>query len=336
MALLRQAPHTGNVRAVRLGLIAVALAVVAACGSSHGSQPIKPAHVGTSASAAPVVKATGPTASGNKVAAQAEAAKLVAEAVLPPGAVPTKDQPPQLKGPATGTPGVSQLVDTVRYYRLPMSLLAAKAWFLKNPQPGFTQSVSEDGTDAGVANFGWQYDASAHFSWGTASLVVGISTEGSNTTGIRLDGLTQWIDPTPVRDTLSGRAIRVTVAGGCPASDSGAGDVSNPGAPDLDHQLLPALLPTAALSCTYFGMNGKAFALASSQKVNAAQASVAAGHIRALPLGSRGLGAHSCPMEDGRATIVVFSYAGRADVDVFESTSGCRWTSNGHIVSGDL
>ncbi len=54
--------------------------------------------------------------------AQAEADLLVARVSLPPGSVPTKAQPPALAGPVMGRPGVSQLIDTVRYYRIPMSL----------------------------------------------------------------------------------------------------------------------------------------------------------------------------------------------------------------------
>jgi hypothetical protein len=217
-----------------------------------------------------------------------------------------------------------------------MSLAQARDWFLKHPQPVLTQSGSENGTDAGVANFGWQYDAPAHFSWGTGSLEIGLATEGPNTTGVRVDGLAEWVDPTPVSDVSRGPTIRMTIANGCPASDSGLQGVSNPGASDLDHVLLPASPPTAALICSYDGLNGKPFTLVGSERLNATQASSRASQIRSLPLGSRGLGAHSCPMDDARAAILVFSYAGRPDVDIWESTSGCRSTSNGHIVSGDF
>jgi hypothetical protein len=304
----------------RIGVLAISLALAAGCTSSNGSAPVKPAHVVTS----------------NKAQAQAEADRLIAMVSLPPGSVATKAQPPQLAGPVMGRPGVSQLIDRVRYYRIPMSLSQAHDWFVGNPQPGYTQSGSESGTDAGVNNFGWQYDPPGHFAWGTATLQIGLVSEGSATTGIRVDGLAQWIDPTPVRDVPRGPTLRVTIAAGCPATDRGRTDISNPNAPDLDGQLLPSTTPTAALECAYFGLNGKAFALASSRKLNGTQAAVAAEHIRALPLGSRGLGAHSCPNDDGRTAIVVFGYVGRADVDIWESTSGCRLTDNGHIVSGDF
>jgi hypothetical protein len=90
------------------------------------------------------------------------------------------------------------------------------------------------------------------------------------------------------------------------------------------------------LTCTYNGANGRAFALAGSKQLNSAQATAEAAAIRALPLGNRGSGSHSCPMDDGRASILAFSYPGRADVDIWERTSGCASTDNGHIISGDL
>ena len=301
-------------------VIALSLASAVGCASSNASRPATPPHAGTS----------------NKAQAQREADLLVTRISLPPGSVATTTQPPRLTGPAMGKPGVSQLFDTVRYYRIPMSLSQAHDWFVSNPQPGFTPSGSESGTDAGVSNFGWQYDPPEHFPWGTATLQIGVSAEGSTSTGIRVDGLAQWIDPTPVRDVPRGPTLRVTIAGGCPATDRGGTDISNANAPDLDHQLLPSAAPTAALECTYFGLNGKTFALSSSRKLNRRQAAVAAEHIRALPLGSRGLGAHSCPNDDGRTAIVVFSYVGRADVDIWEHTSGCRSIDNGHIISGDF
>jgi hypothetical protein len=312
--------HTGQVRSLMFGVIAIPLAFAVGCASSNRPAPVTPSHAGTS----------------NETQAQAEADLLVARVSLPPGSAATKAQPPALAGPVMGRPGVSQLIDTVRYYRIPMSLSQAHDWFVSNPQPGFSQSGSESGTDAGVSNYGWQYDPPGHFSWGTATLQIGVSSEGSAGTGIRVDGLAQWIDPTPVRDVPRGPTIRVTIAGGCPATDRGRTDVSNPNAPDLGHQLLPSAAPTAALECTYYGLNGKTFALSSSRKLDGTRAAVAAEHIRALPLGSRGLGAHSCPNDDGRTAIVVFSYAGRADVGIWENTSGCRSTDNGHIVAGDF
>lgn len=163
-----------------------------------------------------------------------------------------------------------------------------------------------------------------------------MAPQGSASTAIRVDGVAQWIDPTPIRDSSRGRVIRVTIEGGCPPTIRGRTDVTNPNARDLDHHLLPDLAPTGALRCTYNGMNGHAFALASTQRLNASQAIAIAAQIRTLPLGSRGNGVVNCPMDDARATILVFGYPGRADVDLWQHTSGCTFTDNGHIVSSSL
>jgi hypothetical protein len=325
------------VRSARLGLLAFPLALLAACASSNGPRSVEPAHPVARSSGPVATTSGGPTAAQNKAYAQSAADQLVAKASLPPGAVGVRIQPVGLTGPALGTPGVSQLIDTVKYYSLPMSLSQAYAWFRANPQHGLTPSGTSSGSDPrGAVTYGFQYDpiADTHSPWGTASLQIGLVTQGS-TTGVRVDGVAQWIDPTPTRDASHGPKIRVTIAGGCPASDRGLA-IGNPDAPDLDHQLLPAATPIAALKCTYDGLNGHPFRLASSQHLNATQAAAAAAVIRAVPLGSRGLEARNCPADDARANIVVFAYPGRADVDIWEHTAGCPSTDNGHIVADDF
>jgi hypothetical protein len=317
-----------RLRARALVIAAVALSIVtAACANPRSARDD------------PTTTSSRPSAAQNKAYAQAEADHLVSMARLLPGAVRVKVQPVGLTGPALGTPGTSQLIDSVTYYSVSISLSQARAWFQAHPQRGLTQSgTASTGGPAGLTGYGFQYDLSPtpHWSWGSASLEIGLASQGSTGTAVRVDGLAQWIDPAPMRDSSPGPAIRVTVAGGCPTTDRGRSDVSNPDAPDLDDQMLPAAAPTGALKCTYTGLNGKMFALARSQKLNAAQASAVAAQIRALPLGSRGSYPHSCPMDDGSASILAFSYAGRADVDIWENTSGCSSTRNGHIVSGGI
>jgi hypothetical protein len=45
-----------------------------------------------------------------------------------------------------------------------------------------------------------------------------------------------------------------------------------------------------------------------------------------------------CPMDDASAAVLVFSYAGRADVDVWYARNGCQYVSNGYIAAstGDI
>ena len=188
-------------------------------------------------------------------------------ATVPPGAVRVRVQPAGLTGPALGTPGTSQLIDSVTYYSVSMSLSQARTWFQAHPQHGFTQSGTAGiGSPAALTGYGFQYDLSPtpQWSWGSANLEIGLASQGSTATAIRVDGLVQWIDPAPMRDSSPGPALRVTISGGCPTTDRGRSDVSNPDAPDLDDQLLPAATPTGALKCTYTGLNGEMFALASA------------------------------------------------------------------------
>lgn len=333
-SLANSREHNGVVRSSLFGVLAVFVALLTACASSNG--PVASLH--RVANSGGPSATTGPTASQNKADAQAEADRLVSMASLPPGAVRVKKQPAGLTGPALGTPVTSQLIDSVRYYSDSLSSSQVLAWFRGHPQRGFTQSGSASGGGSvGSATYGFEYDpvTPTHWSWGSASLEIGMTSQGA-TAAIRVDGLAQWIDPTPVRDPSTSPTLRVTIAGGCPATDRGFSDISNPGAPDLDHHVLPSASPTAALKCTYNGLNGSSFTLTGRQRLNAKQASAAAVQLLAEPLGSRGLGPHSCPMDDAKASILVFSYPGRADVDIWEHTSGCSFTDNGHIIAGSL
>ena len=235
-----------------------------------------------------------------------------------------------------GAPETGQLIDRVSYYRVAMSLSEARAWFEAHSQRGFSQAGTSSG--AGPAGpisygFGFAVSPSPHWTWGYANLDIDLAAQGATATAIRVDGLAQWIDPTPTPDPTRGLAMRVTVASGCPATDRGQSDVSNPGDKDLDHQLLPAAAPSAAVRCVYTGMNGRAFALSGSQRLTATQAGGAADKIRALRLGSEGDGPHNCPADDAKVSILAFSYPGRADIDIWEHTSGCASTDNGHIVA---
>ena len=42
----------------------------------------------------------------------------------------------------------------------------------------------------------------------------------------------------------------------------------------------------------------------------------------------------NCPLDDGLAEVIALSYAGRPDVDLWISLSGCGGVSNGYILAG--
>jgi hypothetical protein len=182
-----------------------------------------------------------------------------------------------------------------------------------------------------------------------------------------------WLDPTPVVDNAPGPRLRVTVDGGCPASDSGKVGVSNPGA-DLTTSLVPRARPGGALVCTFGpgtevnpggvmvpagpaapntgAQGGPGIVMGPGPVIPAAEAGKLARHarlgpaaaeklatdVRALSL-SHALGAqYHCPMDNGSTAVVAFSYPGRSDVDLWSRLSGCGSVANGYISasSGNL
>jgi hypothetical protein len=313
----------------------LAVGIVLACGLIGCAASVRPPMTTVPSSAPNASTASSSPETDNRADAQAEAHQLVLTATVPPGASPTNVQPVGLSGPAMGSEQNSHLIDSVAYYLVPMTLSQARGWFAAHTPHGFIQSGSASGgTSAGPISYGFEYEVSPspHWSWGSANLEIGLAPDGPTTTGIRVDGVAQWIDPSPMRDTSPGPATRVTISSGCPKSDRPWNDISNPNAADLHHQLLPTEAPTEALQCTYDGMNGYAFDLVSSQHLDAAHARAAATQILALQVGSVGNTVINCPADDGSASILVFAYPDRADVDIWEHTTGCNFTDNGYII----
>jgi hypothetical protein len=119
--------------------------------------------------------------------------------------------------------------------------------------------------------------------------------------------------------------------------------VTNEGS-DLASQMLPSAQPTAGLLCGYDGLNGGAglggggstnggaFTLESQKDLDAAAAQSLAQSVAQIPLGHGGGVVCSCPMADGSAAVVVLSYPGRSDVDLWVLTNGCSSIANGDLV----
>jgi hypothetical protein len=124
--------------------------------------------------------------------------------------------------------------------------------------------------------------------------------------------------------------LRLTVAGGCSARDSGDTGVTNSGA-DLATSLLPAGTPTAGLICRYAGLNGHQFLLTSSQELDAADAAKLAAAVGHVQTGQPGGAPMNCPMADGSASVLALTYPGRPDVDLWWATTGCQTVSNGQL-----
>ena len=130
--------------------------------------------------------------------------------------------------------------------------------------------------------------------------------------------------------------IRVTVAGGCPATVTGYQDVDNPGGPR--GRMVPTD-PLAGLICRYgpyplappsTGMSSPA--LYRSVRLDRHTAGRLAALADRLPTHSPP-GLISCPADFGAATVIAFSYRHRADVDLWYHDQGCERLDNGHLSS---
>jgi hypothetical protein len=274
------------------------------------------------------------TAAANRSTADSEARRLLSLARIPDGAVRLRAGPRSLSGPAMGTPAVSSLVDTARFWRVAMSFQRALAWLQAHPP----RQLAENGTAStwdghGTSMAGFSYGGPASPAWQSAALEIGVAPAAGGGTVIRADAVVVWLDPRPVPDNVTGPRARVTVAGGCPGSDAGYVGVSNPGS-RLTGRLLPAAIPAAGLECRYDGMNGRAWKLREDRLLGPAAAGRLASTMARLPLGHVDGGITSCPMDDGSAEIIALSYAHQADVDLWVNLNGCGGVSNGYIVVG--
>jgi hypothetical protein len=104
-------------------------------------------------------------------------------------------------------------------------------------------------------------------------------------------------------------------------------------APGLGSALLPPASPTAGLLCEYEGMNGNPFSLLSQRSLDAATAAHLAATTRAISLSHLDDTVTSCPMADGSADLLMFSYSGSPDVGLWYLRNGCQSIANGEVLA---
>ena len=284
---------------------------------------------------------TNPTVQGNLAAAQREAQHLLSLGRAPAGA--TMMNAAAACKPVDGdlgTPAVRSIVEAQRSWRAHGSLGSIASWLYAHPPAGL-QLTTWTGTAADSGS-PWGYNDHVSAKWQSAQLGVGAAYLGASTTAICLEAQVVWLDPRPWPDNVPGLRVHVTVAAGCPATDSKLVGVSNPGA-DLRTRLLPPGEPTAALVCSYNGYNGPAPAspqlslamkLAHQERLGAPGADRLASAVASLPLSHVDGGFTSCPAGLGTAAIMGFSYRSAPDVDVWVAATGCPFFANGYIRTG--
>ncbi len=311
---------------------AALMAALASC-AAPGQAPISPPSgtPGGTPSSAPAADLAAEAAQ-NKQEADDEARRLLSLAHIPPNATETSVAPSTQPGPALGAPRDNSLIDHATFYRVPMPFDDAVAWIKAHPPEGLATAGTMSGTGGPrVAGFSYAQPAGA---WPQAQLEIGIAADGADASDIRIDGVTQWLDPRPERVSASGKRLSVTVAGGCPQSDKAYTNVENEGG-ELDEAMLPTQIPTSGLVCGYEGLNGTPFALTAQRRLDAAAAkklSAAVGGLSLAHLDADNVPV-SCPFDDGSAAVLVFSYASRPDVAIWYHSRGCQSVSNGRIVT---
>ena len=240
-----------------------------------------------------------------------------------------------------GAAVAKSLVDRTRFWQVPTGFDATMAWIRAHPPQHLQVDGSTSGSGPSYRMAGVGYSERDRPGMQNLELVIGAATLPGGGTVIRADGMAIWLDPRPLPDERRGKRLAVTVAGGCPRSDTGASDV-RPGASnskDLSERLLPAASPTGALICDYSGMNGHP----AGGLLRAAHLAAGAAHRLTRAVGRLSL-AHpvgevfNCPFGDGTASVLAFSFAGRADVDLWLDRNGCAFVANGIITTraGDL
>jgi len=323
MSLRRRTTAPGR-RAHLAGLLAAVLMLLAACGQG-ASESTRP----TSLTPSPTGIVT------NRQAAQAEADRLLALALVPPGAVATTVDPAPgspLAGPLLGRPGVTSLVDRTRMWTVQQSFDQTMTWLRDHPPVGLSASESgTSGTDIRGAGIG--YSDTGTTQWSDGELQIGVGASTATESQIRVDAQVIWLSSSPYPDARAGSRLKVTVAKGCPSSNKGMVGVTNSGA-GLSAAMVPPGTPTAGLICRYNGPNDQAFALDRSTKLGRTMAGRIALALQRIQL-SHPLGeVVHCPMDDGSVSVIALTYAGRPDVDLWYERTGCTSVANGRISAG--
>jgi hypothetical protein len=127
-----------------------------------------------------------------------------------------------------------------------------------------------------------------------------------------------------------------TAMAACPRTISGHDGVHNTGN-GLAQRLVPGT-PGAARICRYSPLLGVQApqvlhgVLYAERALTAADASALATALNAIPADTSA--EHSCPNDSGRVDLLAFRLPGRADVEIWSSSSGCWSFSNGRRRTG--
>jgi hypothetical protein len=267
---------------------------------------------------------------------RAELQRLESDVRLPASSV-THAPVRRLSG-AFGTPGAGRsLKEQTQYYRVHLALNRVVTWARAHPPRTLHNTGYGSSGQFGKA----PTEVSVDFAGRPTGAYLEPTVEYSAVSGRhgytfwRVDEYALWLDARPIADHPGKSALRVTREPGCPSSDQDSFDVRNPGA-GLSNHLVPAATPDHVLVCRYSGFDAKTpFTLTDSHSASGYPARTLATAARRISLAHLVDVFTNCPMDDGSATVVDFSYANRPDVDLWYAQTGCQSIRNGHTVGGD-
>jgi len=262
--------------------------------------------------------------------------RLLATVRLPATAIPSTKARVRtaLPMPAIGIEAASSAIDVTGYWWVPEPMDQVWAYVHAHPPAGLglagtSRSSAPPGGRTTSEGIGWSEPDRPYAI--DLEAQVGLAPT-ANGTLVRTDGVGVWLDPRPWPDTARGARLRVTVSSGCPRGDRRIVGVRNPARlrPTLRTALLPAARPTAALLCTYTGMNAAhPWTLVRHRLLSGPAAREVADRVHRLPLAHPVGGVTSCPADTGQAVVLAFGYRGRPDVDLWYQPTGCGSIANG-------
>ena len=285
----RRRPITASVAAGAGWALLTACGAATTPGASHTapSSNHSLSHVSTQAGAP-----TPASASTNKSQTLAETRHLINLVSLPPQATLQAAAPAALPGPVMGTPRSASLVDTPRFWHVPLSMQQSATWIAAHLPHGVSPSGSLQGSSVGYGYSDNQHSTA----WQDATLDIGIAPDGAHGSYWRADGLALWLNPTPAIAPTAGNRLAITVAADCPTSDRGATNVP----PGPKTSLLPPGTPVGGLICSYNGSNGAPFTLRSHALLGQSQAQHLARQATAINLAHTNGDVINCPWTTGQ------------------------------------
>ncbi len=323
-----------SVAGLPVGVLAVGLLAAGLLAAGCGTVPAPGPGSGSAQPGSAAVHDIKPgrTLAGNRELASQQAAWLLSRVPVPGGAVRLRSVPASLSSPATGTPGVATLVDEVRAWRIEMPFAQLAAWLGQHRPAGLPPEGSMSATDRGqLTEVGYGYRGHASPAWQSAELGIGVAPAGPKASVMRADGQVIYLDPRPVPDNAKGPRLRVTIAGGCPRTDTGVVGVRNSGT-GLRRRLLPSGSPTAGLVCRYAATSGPQSLLRAATRLDAAAAARLARSMARLPLSHTDGATYHCPPGENATEVIALAYPHRSDVDLWEQSYGCPpYVANGFI-----